>query len=144
MSSIWTVAWPQVSRSFPFICFHFTARSTTSVNSRCKYPVSPPSLSFFSPLRLWSNLRHPLHRWLRFFLPACGTLELSDKCSGLNKRSHRSNVSSKFICQRRGQIKAVHFLSPYAKRRAATGESSDCASALRCSSICYPYKYAHL
>ncbi|CAG00349.1 unnamed protein product, partial [Tetraodon nigroviridis] len=36
-----------------------------------------------------------------FFPSACGALELSDKCSGLNNRSQRSNVSSKFICQSR-------------------------------------------
>lgn len=76
----------------------------TSVNSCCKCP----SISVIFPPICGQNLQYFLH--LFFLFSACGSLELSDKCSGLNNRSHQSNVSSKFICQSRRQIKTVHFL----------------------------------
>lgn len=48
MEALGSINGPQVSLSFSFISCHFTARSRTSVNSCCKYPVPPPSLSFSS------------------------------------------------------------------------------------------------
>lgn len=69
-NELWMVAWPQVSLSLAFISCHFTARCTTSVNSCCKYPLPPPSLSFSSP-RLWSNLRYSLRLCPSFFILCC-------------------------------------------------------------------------
>lgn len=70
-NELWVVAWPQVSLSFSFISCHFTARSRTSVNSCCKYPIPPPSLSHPPPHRLWSNLRYSLHLCPSFFFILC-------------------------------------------------------------------------
>lgn len=101
------VVWPQVSPSSSFICCHFTAHS----NDISKFMLqisSFPSISVIFPLSvIKSQVFSPS---LSLFFSASGALELSDKCSGLNNRSRRSNVSSKFICQSRGQIKAMHFL----------------------------------
>lgn len=97
-----------LASGLPLFLFHLLPLHSNDISKFMLQISSFPSISVIFP-PICGQISGILSISVSFF-SASGALELSDKCSGLNNRSRRSNVSSKFICQSRGQMKAMHFL----------------------------------